>query len=176
MKSHKHFMTALTLEMRFKTLFTTLLGDHFKSDTVYDALTAEFREIMDLAKLFLEHDKLESLSKRAIFTFDDPFISSVYIIILKCRDLILRREAITLLESHPRRGGVMDSALMAKIGTLQMNIEEAGSEGSYIPEHARIRGIKTTTNMIKRTGRMKYLKWASPSSREFVVHHVNFTW
>lgn len=50
MKSHRHFMTALTLEMQFKPIFTSLLGDHLKGDTVYDALTAEFREVVDLAK------------------------------------------------------------------------------------------------------------------------------
>jgi hypothetical protein len=103
-------------------------------------------------------------------------MSAVYIVILKCRDPILRREAIALLESHPRRGSVMDSALMVKIGTLQMDIEEAGSEGNHIPEHGRIPSIKTTTDMVKRTGRMKYLKMASSLNREFVVHHVNFTW
>lgn len=70
----------------------------------------------------------------------------------------------------------MDSTLMAKVGTLQMNIEEAESEGNYIPEHGRIRCIKTTTEMVKRTGRMKYLKMASSLNREFVVHHVNFSW
>jgi hypothetical protein len=30
--------------------------------------------------------------------------------------------------------------------------------------------------MVKRTGRMKYLKMASSSNREFVVHHVSFSW
>lgn len=175
--NHKQFMTALTLEMRFKAIFTSsLLGDHFKGDTVYDALTTEFREIVDLGKLFVKHEKLERGSQRATFTFDDPFISAIYNVILKCRDPILRREAIALLESHHRRDGVMDSAMMAKIGRLQMNIEEDGSEGNYIPEHARIRGIKTTTDMVRRTGQMKYLKMASSSNREFVVHHVNFTW
>jgi hypothetical protein len=70
----------------------------------------------------------------------------------------------------------MDSALMARIGTIQMNIEEATAEGNYIPEYARIRGIKTTYDMVKRTGRMKYLRMASPTNREFVAHHVDFTW
>jgi hypothetical protein len=124
----------------------------------------------------VEHEKLESGSQRATFTFDDPFISAVYIVILKCRDPILGRKAIALLESHPRRDGVMDSAMMAKIGRLQMNIEEAESKGNYIPKHARIRGIKMTTDMVRRTGRMKYLKMASSTNKEFVVHHVNFTW
>jgi hypothetical protein len=174
--NNKNFMTALALELRFKAINTCLFGDHFLGDTVYDALTSHFREIVDLAKIFVKQEKLQSDSQRAMFTFDDPFISSVYIVILKCREPSLRREAIALLQSHPRRDGVMDSTLMAKIGTMQMNIEEAESEGGYIPEHARIRGIKTTTDMVNRTGRMKYLKMASSSDREFVVHNIDFTW
>jgi hypothetical protein len=169
-------MTALALEMRFKALFTSLLGDHFKGDTVYDALTAHSREVVDLAKIFVKHEKMQSDSQRAAFTYDDPFISSVYIVTLKCRDGSLRREAISLLQSHPRRDSVMDSTLIAKIGTMQMNIEEAESEGNYIPEHARICGIKTTTDMVNHLGQMKYLKMASSSNREFVEHNINFTW
>ncbi len=57
-----------------------------------------------------------------------------------------------------------------------MNIEEAGAEGCFIPEHARIRGIKTTYDMMKRTGRMKYLKIVPGSKGEFMIHHVDFTW
>lgn len=59
--------------------------------------------------------------------------------------------------------------VLARIGTMQMKIEEAESEGNYIPEYARICGIKTTTDMVNRTGRMKYLKMASSSNREFIV-------
>jgi hypothetical protein len=169
-------MTALSIELRVKALFTSLLGDHFKGDTVYDALAAKFQEIVDLAKLFIEHEKVDNDSQRASFTFDDPFILSVYFPILKCRDPVIRRQAIALLESRVRRDGVMDSALMAGIGMVQMNIEEDAAERKYIPEHARIRGIKTTYDMVKRTGCMKYLNMASPTNREFVVHHINFTW
>lgn len=172
----KNFMTAVALEMRSKSLFISLLGNHFIGDGVYDALTAHFREVVDLAKMFVKNEKLQNDSQRASFTFDDPFIGSVYFVILKCRDQSLRREAIAILQSHPRRDGVMDSVLMAKIGTMHMNIEEAESEGNYIPEHARIRGIKTTTNMANRTGRMRFLQMASSTNREFVVHHLNFTW
>jgi len=171
MTNHTQYMTALSIELRFKALFMSLLGDHFKGDTVYDALTAEFQEIVDLAKLFREHEKMNNDSQRASFTFDDPFISSVYFPILKCRDPAIRRQAIALLGSRARCDGVMDSALMAGIGMVQMNIEEDAAEGKYIPEHARIRGIKTTYDMVKRTGRMKHLNLASPTNREFVVHH-----
>jgi hypothetical protein len=172
----RQHMAALSTELRFKAVFTSLLGDHFKGETTFDAFTAEFQEIVDLAKLYVEHEKMYDDSQRASFTFDGPFISSIYIPILKCRDPVVRREAIALLESRARRDGVMDSGFMARIGTIQMQIEEAAAEGNYIPEHARIRAIKTTYDMVKRTGRMKYLKRSSPTNREFVVHHVNFTW
>lgn len=78
--------------------------------------------------------------QRASFTFDDSLVSSVYFPILKCRDPIVQRESIAFLRSRARRDSVMDSALIARIGTIQMNIEQAAAEGNYIPEQARIRG------------------------------------
>jgi hypothetical protein len=92
----------MSIELRFKALFTSLLGDHFKGDTVYNALTPEFQEIGNLAKLYVEHERMYDDSRRATFTFDDPFISSIYFPILKCRDLVIRRDAMSLLESRAR--------------------------------------------------------------------------
>ena len=53
-----------------------------------------------------------------------------------------------MLESQPPCDGVMDSALIARIARIQMTIEEVGYEGKFITEHARIRGIKTTSDMV----------------------------
>ena len=69
----------------------------------------------------------------------------------------------------------MDSALRARIAEMQVEIEETGSVGSYIPEEARIRRIKTKYNLEERRGSMNYLKMAERGSKEFRVHQVNFT-
>ena len=81
-----------------------------------------------------------------------------------------------MLEAQPRRDGVMDSALMARIGTIQMNIEEGGYEGQQIPENARIRGVKMTYDMVAHTGRMKYLKMVVGSPGKFEVCVFDFAW
>jgi len=60
-------------------------------------------------------------------------------------------KAVSLLQSYPCYNSVTKSALIAKIDTVQINIKEAKSKGNYIPEHTRIRCIKTTTNIVNRT-------------------------
>jgi hypothetical protein len=57
-----------------------------------------------------------------------------------------------------------------------MSIEEAGALGTYIPEEARIRGIKTNYDISAKTGRMSYLKMVEGRSKEFKTHSVSFTW
>ena len=73
------------------------------------------------------------------------------------------------------RQGTMDSDLRAMLIELQMEIEEAGAVGMYIPEEARIRGIKTTRNMAERTGTMSYLKMVE-GRNEFETRSLEFTW
>lgn len=171
----KEYAAAMTLELRFRSIYTALRADHFKGETSYDAYRDDYEEILDLAESLLAYNGTTE-TQRAIFTFDDPIVSSLYNVVLKCRDPVIRRRAIAMLEARPRRDGVMDSALMARIGTLQMNIEEEGYEGQQIPEHARIRGIKTTYDMATRTGRMKYLKMVVGSKGKFEVCDIDFAW
>lgn len=174
---HEDFAAAITLEMRYKALDTSLRPDFFKGDTSYDAYYEQFQEIINLAKILIGQEKAADV-QHATFTFDDPIISSLYVVVLKCRHPIIRRQAIAMLESRPRREGVMDSALMARIGSIQMAIEEkgAGEEGKFIPEYARIRGIKSSFDMATRTGHMKYLRMAPGSKINFVENHLDFTW
>jgi hypothetical protein len=171
----KEYAAAMTLELRFRSIYTTLRADHFKGETSYDAYRDDFQDILDFAEALLAPNKMGE-TQRAIFTFDDPIVSSLYNVVLKCRDPVIRRRAIAMLEARPRRDGVMDSALMTRIGTIQMNIEEEGYEGEQIPEHARIRGIKTTYDMASHTGRMKYLKMVVGSKGKFEVCGVDFVW
>ncbi len=143
---------ATALQLHWKAIYTALVADHFQGETCYDAHVDDFQEVVDLAERLIPCEGADDDQTKPKYTFDGSFILSVYAVALKCRDPIIRRRAIALLESRPRREGIMDSALSARISTIQMNIEEAGSVGTYIPEEARIRGIKTTYNMMARSG------------------------
>jgi hypothetical protein len=57
-----------------------------------------------------------------------------------------------------------------------MDIEESGvPPGEVIPEANRIRGIKSTHDIMKRKGSMKYLKM-NPETRTFTQEVVEFRW
>jgi len=68
------------------------------------------------------------------------------------------------------RQGPMGSDLRARVIELQMDIEESGAVGMYIPEEARIRGIRTTYNITERSGNcgtMTYLQMVEGGGNEF---------
>ncbi|KAE9380951.1 hypothetical protein N431DRAFT_433139 [Stipitochalara longipes BDJ] len=173
-ETHPEHTPALLIELRFKSLYTCLAPDHFQGETVYDAHIAEFDEAIDLA------DRVFALAIKTIdvplYSFDGSFVVSVYVIAMKCRDGTVRRNAIRILRSRQIRQGTMDSELRARLIELQMEIEEAGAVGMYIPEEARIRGIKTTCNMAKKRGTMTYLEMVEAGKNKFEAHSLDFTW
>ena len=63
---------------------------------------------------------------KASFALDLGIVPPLFVVATKCRDRKLRREAIRLLMSSPRREGMWDSILCSKVATWIMEIEEEG--------------------------------------------------
>lgn len=63
---------------------------------------------------------------KASFALDLGVVPPLFVVSTKCRDRKLRREAIRLLLSSPRREGMWDSILSGRVGQWIMAIEEAG--------------------------------------------------
>ena len=63
---------------------------------------------------------------KASFALDLGIVPPLFVVATKCRDRKLRREAIRLLMSSPRREGMWDSILSGRVGSWLMHIEEAG--------------------------------------------------
>ncbi|KAI9052162.1 hypothetical protein LZ554_003524 [Drepanopeziza brunnea f. sp. 'monogermtubi'] len=62
---------------------------------------------------------------KASFALDLGIVPPLFVVATKCRDRKLRREAIRLLMSSPRREGMWDSILSGRVGQWIMTIEEA---------------------------------------------------
>lgn len=58
------------------------------------------------------------------FSADLGIVPPLYVVATKCRNPVIRRQAIQLLRSSSRREGMWDSELTARIGTWVMDIEE----------------------------------------------------
>jgi hypothetical protein len=172
----ENFAATTSLKLRWKAIYTSLVANHFQGETSYDALVADFQEIVDLGEALINHESRNINGRRPQYSFDGSFVISIYAVGLKCRDAVTRRRAIRLLENCSIREGTRDSALSAKLMRIQMEIEEAEKIGDFIPEVARIRAIKTTYDIAARTGRMSYLKMEDACSANFVKHYLDFTW
>lgn len=58
------------------------------------------------------------------FSADLGIVPPLYVVATKCRDRVIRRQAIQLLRSSARREGMWDSELVARIGMWVTDIEE----------------------------------------------------
>jgi hypothetical protein len=106
-----------------------------KTEIFFDALTPTFIEMLSLAKVLLANPD------DSFFVFDSQVILPLEIVARKCRDPVIRREAIELMFSIHRREGFMDSTVMAKTCSWLVSIEEEGMLGNRIPEEARARSV-----------------------------------
>ncbi len=61
---------------------------------------------------------------KASFALDLGIIPPLFVVATKCRDRRLRRDAINLLMSSPRREGMWDSVLCGRVARWIMEIEE----------------------------------------------------
>ncbi len=140
--------TAL-LDMAFKTanlhLSTALAGD----TTVYDNHTENFEDILQYCErtLVLLHQKV---NQKVLFTFDHGTILPLYFVSLSCRVPKIRRRAINLLLSWPRREGVCDSLFAGKSAEWIVELEEENIVDGYVPGWARIRHVGTTFSLLNR--------------------------
>ncbi|KAK0123739.1 hypothetical protein ONS95_008746 [Cadophora gregata] len=84
---------------------------------------------------------------KASFALDLGIVPPLFVVATKCRDRKLRREAIRLLMSSPRREGMWDSILSGRVGSWIMHIEEAGltpwdgrgaGMGEVVPDERRV--------------------------------------
>ncbi|KAI4722392.1 hypothetical protein E4T48_01332 [Aureobasidium sp. EXF-10727] len=79
-------------------------------------------------KEYCLHSRLASLSISNVprFSLNMNYIPPLYLVAIKCRDPITRREAISILEETNGREGLWDARLHAKAARRLVEVEEAG--------------------------------------------------
>ncbi|CAN8095579.1 unnamed protein product [Discula destructiva] len=81
------------------------------------------------ADIFGGHEYTASHIKPS-FSADLGIVPPLYVVATKCRNPLIRRQAIQLLRSSSRREGMWDSELTARIGTWIMDIEEEDDDNN----------------------------------------------
>ena len=141
------YINAIYLWLRHRTGYIALACSQSANQIVYDAYTDDFRQIVQIAKVLHTQP-----SNTAVFTFDLRYIPQLYFTAIRCRNRVIRRQAIELLLSRPYREGVWDSLVAGKMATTVMEFEEEGLEGNHIPEDKRVRGTMIKFNLMSRSG------------------------
>ena len=162
----------------------------FGQEIWYDIFLPEFKTIVHLAKqiLNLEHQirlsKDEGVSPKVVFAFDNMgLITPLSIVGLKCREPKLRREAVRLLTTYPRREGVWDSAVTAELIRWVMSLEEEIdpdkeidiNEMPLISEERRVRKTGVTFDLAGRVATMSCIQ-LEPGTGRWIRRSQEHTW
>jgi hypothetical protein len=146
---------AIALELQIRAVCMSVVTSCAENEMIYDSYTSYYTAMVNLCEAQLTTSPSSagtstspSLSPNIPsettsppkFSFDIGVIIYLWSIGHKCRSPLLRRRAISLLLSYPRREGLWDSVFAARICQSVMEFEEeALTEEGYVPEWARIR-------------------------------------
>jgi hypothetical protein len=121
-----------TLTIFLETLFT-------RSQMIYDQYGSSFDQVITLAERLINNN---SQYMSLIIFFDMGVMAPLLYVILKCRNLALRRKALLLLKLAPCREGMWYHQDIVEYAEWKICIEERGrgqlSETEALPEEARI--------------------------------------
>ncbi|VUC36554.1 unnamed protein product [Clonostachys rosea] len=105
----------------------------------YDSFLPQFRQCVALAREIAKAHERYSGSVNSTFTPEIGILPVLYIIGVKCRDPVVRRETLDILRRKPMQEAVWDSTSTARVVERVIEIEERGSqEGGTIQRMEQI--------------------------------------
>lgn len=116
-------------------------------EAAYDDHTTAFAEIVALATeltLIFQASKSTQSALPTLAT-DWGIIPPLFLTAIKCRDSIIRRSAVSLLDSWPHREGFWDSRLVSRIASQVIEVEEGGLE--YVKDKAGVVRLTRITDV-----------------------------
>jgi hypothetical protein len=166
----RDYVIATMLQIQALTVKITLAGVSFTQETRYDQFYAEFNDVVRYAEdvATVRHSNSHIDFWAGSFLVDLGLVAPLFTLLLRCRDPILRRRAIKVLESWHVECW-WDPLMIVAIGRFIMHVEEEGMLGGFIPESSRaILTMKRhcppereiLLQCVQRTGRLEgALKW-----------------
>ena len=119
---------ALLLSLYQKITVITLAAIPSDSEMVYDVFLPDFRYIVRVCATLIGSHNTTRKPPNPRFTFEVGIVPPLHVTATKCRDPVVRREAVELLFASPRQEGMWDGVLSARIGKWMCNCEEDGLE------------------------------------------------
>lgn len=116
-----------------------------------DSFNDDFKKILALSMSYLKDKPLESSTSEPLhrtFTLESGVLPSLYLISMKCRDPILRRQAISMVYRATCQEGMWEGSIIARYVEQIADFEEAAanycgelSKSDDIPEFARFSDV-----------------------------------
>jgi hypothetical protein len=115
-------------------------------------------------------------TKGHTFIVTSIIIKSLFFIASKCRDKSIRTKARDYLQAMSRQEGIWDSTAISAMTNVVMKLEETGESGP-IPEHKRLRAIRTSFDLYTRQGTLRFLTIPMKTEAiEVVARCMEFCW
>lgn len=133
---HQLELSYLLISNTFDTLFAT-------TPMVFDKYNDVYGRILYLSRWILQHQVLRRSTSLFTFPFGNGVQGALLNIVLRCRHLPIRREAVHLLQLCPDNEGIWQRTSLITFCNWKINIEEKGRprgalETDPLPENARV--------------------------------------
>ncbi|OBT57596.1 hypothetical protein VE04_01457 [Pseudogymnoascus sp. 24MN13] len=138
----------------------------------WDVFCSMFDKIVSLAEDIVEIDQ-KSTEGRPTFCIDMALIGPLFAVSCRCRDPIIRRRAISVLQNYNRTEGVWNSFATYKAAQRVLDIEETGLQNSTscedVPNWTRISNVSLNFNPTERRATLSYSR---PRDEYDVTKHM----
>ena len=123
---------SLLLRLQHRVATVLIRTTPFTDETLFDAHSDGFRDILSLCEEFLEIENQTPRSSQKsgystlTFSFDFGILPALYITACRCREPSIRRRAIEILYKSHRRESLTHSTVAALVAEQIMILEESG--------------------------------------------------
>ena len=131
----------------------------------WDEHLEDFKQMTRLARTIVEQNETDMRTDPRYqhrFAIDMNCIAPLFSIASWCRDPILRREAVALLQRSHNQQGLFDAMIASRVCRRLIEIEEQGLGEvtccADVPERARLSGLKVQFDAEGRVGALAYRK------------------
>jgi hypothetical protein len=129
-------------------LGVSVLGENNR-ESLFDDLEQKLVQILKYCQLVLQTNDTVASKMQPVFSSGLGVIMPLHTVAARCRNPLVRQEAIDLLRKAQRREGLWDSALVEKIVSTTVELEEKGDEMPHsergvfkVPDNDRVREVK----------------------------------
>jgi hypothetical protein len=127
------YRLALLLRLQHTIAWTLVSSYGPRREMAYDDFLSQFQQCVALADDVVAHERYAEWLK-ATFTPEIGIVPVLYIIGVKCRHPIVRREVLNILRRHQIREAVWNSILAARVVERVIEIEEGESSEAQLTQ------------------------------------------